>query len=864
MKNNKNVRKDNLSPVDNSTKRVYKMYKSKKNWVVAPVVLLTLLGAVAPAPIALSNVVNAAETTVTKDVLDARADATTKIKGLEGLTAERKTAFLEAVAKASTVQAALDQVKAAYTEVVKKVNNDFAAEVKKVTDELNNNASTTYKAIDVDPYVERANSAKTKVNDAFNAFKSTDESNHLVVTAGDSENFVAAEDNYATVARPAFDKVLEAQKAELAKVLPDAKQAVKVNTDYAAKKADVLSQINKLTYLSATEKNKFAAQVAVIDADYTKDPSTNWKDRLESTLSDAITADNANKEAQVKAAYDKVMALFKGVVVVTDLTKPSADQLKADKAISVEHKNALVTKIDSANASKDVAKLNSLVNDVNAAIAADSLEVFKSGYRNVINVDTELTAAERDSYITKITNSTNAKDVVTAYNEYLDFKEVKSLKGLDLKTAKSTVTSKLEALKNDQTTGNLTALEVGNYQFAVKTAESVDEVISLFQQAQKANRQRLVDAKDQATNTIKGLKYLSEDQKSTFLLNVENASKATEVEDALTAAKNADKDAEISIAAEKAVDTVKSLKYLSATDQYVDAIRAVDHTSKDPYGDIQHQVDLAVKANYAAGVNDPHKSLDEIKSIAKEAINALPALSESEKATAVKDVDAAKDRSAVQTAFDSANKLNDKNEEARRVAKELADAKAQLVKEINADKYLTSAQKADLVANANAATHTAALNKVRQAFTEASAAAKEAHDKLEAAKTNAINAIREKEYLTATQQADYVRDILNAQSIPAVHNILKDASLTNLNQIDDLDKFEAAAKDEIQLASDTYLNENQTKGLKEAVAAAKTLADKKAAFKAAIEQADAQNDKLVMKELDALIMLDSMKQLNLV
>ncbi|WP_300267008.1 KxYKxGKxW signal peptide domain-containing protein, partial [uncultured Enterococcus sp.] len=46
--------KDNLSPVDNSTKRVYKMYKSKKNWVVAPVVLLTLLGAVAPAPIALS------------------------------------------------------------------------------------------------------------------------------------------------------------------------------------------------------------------------------------------------------------------------------------------------------------------------------------------------------------------------------------------------------------------------------------------------------------------------------------------------------------------------------------------------------------------------------------------------------------------------------------------------------------------------------------------------------------------------------------------------------------------------------------------------------------------------------------------
>ena len=72
------------------------MYKSKKNWVVAPVVLLTLLGAVAPAPIALSNVINAAttedagntkeeDTTVTVDAatVAAKKDDEFAIKNLE-------------------------------------------------------------------------------------------------------------------------------------------------------------------------------------------------------------------------------------------------------------------------------------------------------------------------------------------------------------------------------------------------------------------------------------------------------------------------------------------------------------------------------------------------------------------------------------------------------------------------------------------------------------------------------------------------------------------------------------------------------------------------------------------------------------
>jgi len=43
MNENKRYRKDNLSPQD-STKRVYKMYKKKKNWVIAPV----LFGLLAP------------------------------------------------------------------------------------------------------------------------------------------------------------------------------------------------------------------------------------------------------------------------------------------------------------------------------------------------------------------------------------------------------------------------------------------------------------------------------------------------------------------------------------------------------------------------------------------------------------------------------------------------------------------------------------------------------------------------------------------------------------------------------------------------------------------------------------------------
>lgn len=83
MKENKKFRKDDLSSVD-SSKRVYRMYKKKKNWVVAPVLFALLAPTMIAGPGAvIANAVEnpATETTVTDEHLDQNiADAKVKME----------------------------------------------------------------------------------------------------------------------------------------------------------------------------------------------------------------------------------------------------------------------------------------------------------------------------------------------------------------------------------------------------------------------------------------------------------------------------------------------------------------------------------------------------------------------------------------------------------------------------------------------------------------------------------------------------------------------------------------------------------------------------------------------------------------
>ena len=109
-------------------------------------------------------------------------------------------------------------------------------------------------------------------------------------------------------------------------------------------------------------------------------------------------------------------------------------------------------------------------------------------------------------------------------------------------------------------------------------------------------------------------------------------------------------------------------------------------------------------------------------------------------------------------------------------------------------------------------------------------------------------------YLTESQKDDFVAQILRASTVDAVASVRHDADNTNFDQIPTTKEFLEAIdswlkQDEVS----NYLNKNQKTALTQAVKDAKDLASMKQAYKDAIAKADAQNDVLVMKELDNLI-----------
>lgn len=105
MKSNKKFRKDDLSP-ENNTKKIYKMYKRKKQWVVAPVLIGLLLNAVSPVAafavteIEQANAEMAQSRVVDEEVQKLITQAITNIQELVSLKPDEKTTYVKEVKEA--------------------------------------------------------------------------------------------------------------------------------------------------------------------------------------------------------------------------------------------------------------------------------------------------------------------------------------------------------------------------------------------------------------------------------------------------------------------------------------------------------------------------------------------------------------------------------------------------------------------------------------------------------------------------------------------------------------------------------------------------------------------------------------------
>ena len=957
MKNNKNVRKDNLSPVDNSTKRVYKMYKSKKNWVVAQVVLLTLLGAVAPAPIALSNVVNAVEdtatttpsdsgntkeedTTVTADAatVAAKKDAKFAIENLElpkTLTSDYRNAtftfdgapvnyqtqqaYLDAVASDSTntADAVFTVLKKAYSQATDMAFKTFApkaaalkaklADINGLEDKVNTDTTRTY----LDMFNEKVDTASAKVASAFSTFNKELSVKAAVIDRTLGTESKPAENNYG-VKRAAFDKALEEQVAQLSAIYDEAVKQGKINTNYAAKKQDAIDRVNALPNLTAAEKNQYLAQIEKIAAD-NDDTRTDaalttvrdWKTELEDVVKEATRVNNKHVSDLVRSVTDYLTFRSDNnadnsfnSVANNSLGQPVKLYLTSSQINTYKNKvnayNQLtdVKGIDTnLNKVSDLESLFNQIKDANDKAAIqykiNSLKQLytryineNKEYRNGALVDAEvLQPVKVQAYVSRINASsvdTSAK-VRDIFAEYQDEREVtlllKSKPSLD--SLKEAVYDKVRDL------ANLNDLVKGNYQFAVKAASSQDEVVDLFKQARKENRDVLRAAQDAAIKEINALPYLSDAEKQDFIAEVTREFNADgtirdvtlqTVATVVSNAKNLNAAKHLTEVKHEAKKTIQGLKYLSNT-QVGDYLSQVD--SSRSIDEVNRIVANAVKANFRAGV-EKALTVKEAQEIAREAINALTALTAQQKADALAAVDAAKTKEEVLRAYDAADKTNDENIAAAARAAALQAEKDATIAKINAYKYLTAEQKADYVAKVKAALNSDDVKDIAKQAQKDDQIGFNEFKELEAAKTAAVKLIRgdfdkgeaapyetaayntdesntfgQLDALTTEQKADYIGKILAAKSIAEVDKLVDDAYYTNLNQITNRDKFNRVSSALINASK--YLNPSQKAGYVSKLVGASSIENAKKVLKEAVDKGYEQNDKLVMKEIDSLL-----------
>ena len=795
MKNNKNVRKDNLSPVDNSTKRVYKMYKSKKNWVVAPVVLLTLLGAVAPAPIALSNVstVLAAEADLTGFV----KDAYNKINALpvSELKDSDKKGLLDSFTTTTKEDEALTKLQDAY----KKVADTVAASVDFAKAEQNINALTK---VDKASYLTKVTNIKSELNKAVDTFKS------------DVNTKVTKDTDKYSELKATLDVAVSKAKTDLAAVVADAQNADKVNGSFDLKKADSLSQISKLTYLNATQVADFTKQVNAVAND--KDYVANF-DKI-------VSAAKAANQKYVDAAKK---------VVATELAKLRDGDTK--KALTEKYNK--VTTVEAAN---------SLLTEVKAQELADAKATAKTTINEFVPTDSKYAgeanksklASLKADYVKKVDAATSVDEVNSVVTEF-------KAEATGLEDIKVAAKQSVEAL------ANISAVDKANYAYAIDHSTSKEAVDALLADAKAKDAKNLSDAKAAAKEAINGKEYLSAEAKKDLVSKVDEAKTVKAVNDLVDSAKTQDetakKAAELATAQKDALAVLDGLKSFSDVQTYKDQVKNAKSVD-----DVKSAVEAA-KAAYEA-VLAAETDAKKAKTEAKELVSALINLTEAEKAQAVKDIDSAKTVAEVKDTFNSAKELDNTNKVAAEAAAKLAEAKKAAVDSLKKDAYLTDAAKADFTNKINAAKDKAELDKVKGEIDKASKAAKATAEALDAAIKDANNTIDGLTKLTEVQRYEFKIKALNSKTPEEAKNVKLEAQLKDLAQTTDKDEYISKAKKLLFTAeAQNGLTDAQKKAYSDAIDNANTIEDAKKLIDEAVAKAAEQSDAKTIEAIDKLL-----------
>ncbi|GHP14795.1 surface protein [Lentilactobacillus fungorum] len=590
-------------------------------------------------------------------------------------------------------------------------------------------------------------------------------------------------------------------------------QTALANAKTAAKAA-----IDAMPYLTASDKAAFKTSV---------EASMNVEE-VSTALKNAQTKNDANKAALDSARSDAKATINNLKNLTTDQTALFNGEV--DDATTQAQIDQVVNNAKAQDA------LNKAANDNSTA----SLNAAKTAAKAAVDSLPNLSSTEKAKFDAAIDAATTVPEVKAALAEAQAQDAINAGKN----------DSSAQALKNAQTLANaaidalphLTAAQKADYKAKVNAATTVSGVSDVLQDAITADgkaQDGLAAAKKKADNTIDALDNLTAAQKSAFKAQVDAATSTDEIDsivakakaqDAINKANNNGNDTNLTAAKTAAKASIDAMPYLTS-DQKT-AYKA-DVDAQTTAAGIQNVLDQAQAQNdlNKANQDGDATALANSKKSADAAIDSLQHLNAAEKADAKANVEAAKTVAEVQKALDDAVNL-DKSK-----VSDLAQAKKDAIKTVDALTNLTAAQKSAAEDAINAAN---TQDEIDAAVNSAKAQNAINAGNLDSAKASAKQAIDSLTNLSDAQKSNYEDLVDAATTVSGVQAALDQAKAQDAVEAakNDAAKLQAA-KDAANKAIDgmSYLTDAQKTQFKTDVNYAKTAAD----VQKALDSATAQN-----------------------
>lgn len=317
--------------------------------------------------------------------------------------------------------------------------------------------------------------------------------------------------------------------------------------------------------------------------------------------------------------------------------------------------------------------------------------------------------------------------------------------------------------------------------------------------AEKAKEALLTELKEKAKEEINNLPNLTQEEKDNFKNSIDQATNAAAIDTTITDARRANDAKNQGLSLDdlkaKAIESIRALPHLTEEEKqaFVDAINAT--SNEQEVNEVVEAAREQNKVNEEKKAKTTDAFLDDYKASAKKDVDALPNLTQEEKDNFKNQIDQAPDANAVDSIVSDARDTNDQKPVTPKTS--LDNYKEEVKKAIDALPNLTDKEKAEAKDKVTQATDAATIDKALEDARNLNDGKKANEDELKKAKEAAKKAVDALPGLSQEQKETIKLQINNATSKEEVEEILEKARKANDTQvlIPDLSKEKAEAKE---------------------------------------------------------------------